>query len=149
MVYVLVFHRIAEPRAFWRIRERPDPTRPVHLRLVHALPSQDHKVLACLWESDSIETVRSYADRTYGSLGQNECYEIDEAEALGLHAAWHIVQALLPCGPARESQAEVGPLEITIPPDSGSQQHVNRIEQSAGSPILRASGQSRRAERDG
>lgn len=115
-MYVLVFHRIAEPRAFWRIRERPDPTRPVHLRLVHALPSRDHKVLACLWESDSIETVQSYADRTYGSSGQNECYTIDEDEALGLHAAWHIVQALLPCGPAQEAEIEASLLGTTTPP---------------------------------
>jgi hypothetical protein len=82
-VYVLVYHRITDPPAFWRKRDLPDPHRPVHLRLLYALPSRDHRVLACVWESDSVETVRSYAERVYGALGQNEYHEIDEGEALG------------------------------------------------------------------
>ena len=90
-MYVLVYHRIREPVAFWRIRERPDLRRPVHLRLVHALPSRDHKVLCCLWESDSLETVRSYADGTYGSLCQSEYHEIDEDETLG---CWSLLCSL-------------------------------------------------------
>jgi hypothetical protein len=88
-VYVLVYHRISDRDAFWRIRQRPDPRRPAHLRLVHALPSRDHRVLACLWESDSLETVRIYVDSTYGSWCQNEYHEIDEDEALGCWFSVH------------------------------------------------------------
>ena len=83
MVYVLVYHRIVRPRAFWRRREHPDPSRPVQLRLVHALPSRGQDVLVCVWESDSVETVHSYAERVCGALSRNEYHEIDEHEALG------------------------------------------------------------------
>jgi hypothetical protein len=98
MPYVLVYHRITEPAAFWRKRERHDPSRPLPLRLVHALPSRDHRVLVCLWETDSLETVRSYTDRAYASLGQNEYHEIDEAEVLG---CWFLgIMRQLGVGPA-------------------------------------------------
>ncbi|HEV2148365.1 MAG TPA: hypothetical protein VGR37_13265 [Longimicrobiaceae bacterium] len=83
MVYVLVYHRIVDPVAFWKLRERPDPGRPVHLRLVQALPSRDHGVLVCLWESDSAETVRAYTERACGAFSRNEYHEIDGDEALG------------------------------------------------------------------
>lgn len=82
-MYVLVYHRITHPAAFWRMRERPDPSRPVQLRLVHSLPSRSHDALVCLWESDSVETVRNYADAVFGSLSRNEYHEIDEEETLG------------------------------------------------------------------
>lgn len=82
-MYVLACQRIADPLAFWRMRERPDPRRPGQLRLVHAIPSIAHDVLVCLWESDSVETVRGYTDVTYGCLSRNEYHEVDVAEALG------------------------------------------------------------------
>lgn len=108
-MYVLVYHRITDPAAFWRIRERPDLDRPIHLRLVHALPSRNHPVLCCLWESDSVETVRRYTERVYAHVSRHEYHEVDAGEALGLHASGYTVHVLVLRGPLTTSEAEAGP----------------------------------------
>lgn len=77
LLYVLAIHRIADPVSFRRIRERPHSNRPVAMRLVHALPSRGEEVSICLWETCSLELLRSYMDDVCGQTSTNEYYQID------------------------------------------------------------------------
>lgn len=88
-MHVVVIHRISEPAAFFRIGARPHPNRPIQMRLVHALPSRRWEVCICLWETCSLELLRSYTDDVFGRASANEYYQIDEEEVLGLNLKFH------------------------------------------------------------
>lgn len=47
-------------------------------------PSQDHSRATCLWEADSIDTVRTYLEPYSAGVCENTYYEIDEQTAFGL-----------------------------------------------------------------
>lgn len=85
-MYVVVQHRITDPRAFKVLNERPQPSRPAHWRLLHSLPSRDGAMCICLWETDSVETLRRFTERAYAGVSVCECFEVDQANALGLMA---------------------------------------------------------------
>lgn len=53
-------------------------------RGVHGLqfyPSQDFSAVTCLWEADSVESVRTYVDSTLGDSSDNICYEVNADQA--------------------------------------------------------------------
>lgn len=41
----------------------------------------------CLWEADSLETIRDLVDGALGPSAQNECFAVRESAAVGLQAA--------------------------------------------------------------
>jgi hypothetical protein len=82
-VYVLVIHRLRDAVMFRRVEARRH-ARPAELRLVHALPARQRDVCVCLWEAPSVEAVRGYTVAVYGRSSDVQCFEVDDAEALGL-----------------------------------------------------------------
>jgi hypothetical protein len=85
-MYVVIYHRITDPRGFKSLNERPQPSRPAHWRLLHSLPSLEGAMCSCLWEADSLEAIRTFTERAYAGVSVCECFEVDHANALGLMA---------------------------------------------------------------
>jgi hypothetical protein len=81
-VFVSVIHRIAEPEAFWgQVESTPIPE---GIRLHSALPNQEGNKAVCLWEGDSLDSVRTLVEETVGQVSDNEYFEVDPARAQGL-----------------------------------------------------------------
>jgi len=47
-------------------------------------PSRDRSVATCLWEADSIETLRGYLDPATAGVAENAYFEVDSERAMGL-----------------------------------------------------------------
>ena len=79
-MYVFTIHSISDPDAFWGGKlDLPEGTaQPV------AWPSSDGTRGVCVFESDSVNTVRNLVDGATGKISKNEFYAINEGGALGL-----------------------------------------------------------------
>jgi hypothetical protein len=79
-MYIVAQHRIKDPARFWSV----SPEGPEAPRLQAAYPSSDKTKGVCLWESDSIDTLRDSLDSLVGDAAENTFFEVDAGFAVGL-----------------------------------------------------------------
>jgi hypothetical protein len=51
------------------------------VKVLQFYPSQDHDMVTCLWDSDSVESVQDWVDATLGDSSENLCYPVAADEA--------------------------------------------------------------------
>jgi hypothetical protein len=82
MAVIIAIHEIADPDRFWGGNlDLPDGT------TLHSIfPRGDSTKAVCVWESDSVDTVRRLLDNQVGTATRNELFEVDtsHAGAMGL-----------------------------------------------------------------
>ena len=78
-----VIHRISDPQ---RAQEQGQALFGPHegVQLLQFVPSEDFSTATCIWESDSIDTVRSWVDGTLGDTSQQTYFPIATEQAVGL-----------------------------------------------------------------
>jgi hypothetical protein len=81
---VIAQHNIQNPQAFWSAAQQLSALMPADLKLLSVFPSKDMKSGTCLWEAASANAVQSFLDDNVGNISKNFCYEVDEANAMGL-----------------------------------------------------------------
>jgi hypothetical protein len=79
-MYIVAQHRITDPARFWSA----SPQGPGAPRLDAAFPSHDKTRGVCLWESDSIDSLREHIDAVVGDAAENTYFEVDAEFAVGL-----------------------------------------------------------------
>ncbi len=57
------------------------------MRLLQFCPSQDFSAATCIWEADSVDTVRELVDQALGDASEQTYYEINTEQAVGLPEA--------------------------------------------------------------
>jgi hypothetical protein len=82
-MFVVVQHQITDPPAALARGERlmSGEGAPSGTRVLQFLPSQDGRLVTCLWESNSVEDVQSFVDETLGDSSVNLCYAVEESAA--------------------------------------------------------------------
>jgi hypothetical protein len=82
---VVVRHRITDPEKFFSMNaEEVAGGGPAGVQGRQFFPSQDHSEAVCLWEADSIETLRGYLDPATAGASENAYFEVDGQRAMGL-----------------------------------------------------------------
>jgi hypothetical protein len=81
---VIAQHNIMNPQAFWSSAQKLTGLMPADLKLLSVFPSKDMRSGTCLWEAESAEAVQKFLDNNVGNVSKNFCYEVDEANAMGL-----------------------------------------------------------------
>jgi hypothetical protein len=80
VMHVLTIHSVSDPEAFWSGQlDLPEGT-----ALPFVAPSSDGTRGVCVFESDSIETVRKVVDGATSQISRNEFYAVNESGAQGL-----------------------------------------------------------------
>jgi hypothetical protein len=85
-VYVVTQHTILDREKAVEASQglfTPPPGITLHL----FLPEVELSKAVCLWEADSIETIRDLVDRALGPYTHNEYFAVRERAAVGLQAA--------------------------------------------------------------
>ncbi|HKF90807.1 MAG TPA: hypothetical protein VKC52_04940 [Acidimicrobiia bacterium] len=82
-MYVVVQHEIRDQQTAFKRGERliKNEAAPLGVRALQFYPSHDGSAVTCLWEADSVESVRQYVDTTLGDSSDNTCYEVDPNQA--------------------------------------------------------------------
>jgi hypothetical protein len=84
-MHVVVQHRIIDPEKFFSMdAEEVSGGGPPGVQGRQFFPSQDGPVAVCLWEADSIETLRDYLDPATAGMSDNAYFEVDRERAMGL-----------------------------------------------------------------
>jgi hypothetical protein len=80
LMHVIAIHQISDPQSFWGGQlDLPNGT-----ALPGAFPNVDGTRGVCIWESDSIDTVRALVDGAFGEISDTEYYAVDSGNARGL-----------------------------------------------------------------
>ena len=83
-MYVIAKHRISDPEQFFSRTPEVAENAPSGTQLLQALPSQDRSEAVCLWEAESVDAVREYVDGQAEGIAENDYFEIDADQAIGL-----------------------------------------------------------------
>ena len=59
-------------------------TVPAGLKPVLFVPSTNHKTAFCVWEGESIDTVKKFVDRETSAGARNDYFEVESKNAIGL-----------------------------------------------------------------
>jgi len=86
-MHVIAIHDISDPQAFWGAAQASMDQLPEGTTLHSAIPSEDGSRTVCVWESDSVETVRNLVEDTVGQVSTNEYFPVDDKQAIGLPGA--------------------------------------------------------------
>jgi hypothetical protein len=80
---VVVQHQLTDPPTAFARGERLKRAEgaPAGTRVLQFLPSRDGTLVTCLWESEAVQDVQSFADETLGDASQNLCYAVEESAA--------------------------------------------------------------------
>jgi hypothetical protein len=85
---VVVQHRITDPEKFFSMdAEQVGEGGPAGVRGRQFFPSRDQSIAVCLWEADSIDTLRDYLDSATAGASENTYFEVDGERAIGLPEA--------------------------------------------------------------
>lgn len=89
MAYIVAIHDISDPDRFWSAADPSANPFPSGVTLHATYPRGDGSRAVCLWEADSLETVREIVDTVAGDASKNEFFEADPQHvgARGLSAA--------------------------------------------------------------
>ena len=88
---IAVHHMIKNPekweQSLKHITELSDHGRlPKGLKPMMFLPGMDGHRADCVWEANSMESLKSFLDGENGNAAKNEYFQVDEASAFGLPA---------------------------------------------------------------
>ena len=85
-MHVVAVHTITDPGKFFPAAAAGMQEMPAGLRVHSMAPSRDGSKAVCIWETDSLEAVRSLVEETVGDSSSNEFFEVDATNAIGLPA---------------------------------------------------------------
>lgn len=86
-MYILVQHTISDPTTAWSRAQAALPSLPAHLKLHHSIPTPDGSTAVCVWEADSITTLKTYLDPMLGPAADNTYFEVVNKEGVALPTA--------------------------------------------------------------
>lgn len=87
-MYILVNHAIQSPAEFWGSAQKHLPNLPDGgvKRVINVFPNDNMDVCTCVWEADSISALDGYLRDKIGDASKDSFYQINEANAMGLHS---------------------------------------------------------------
>jgi len=85
---VVVQHRILDPEKFFSMdAEEVAGGGPPDVQGRQFFPSTDGSTAVCLWQTDSIDSLRGYLDPATEGVSENTYFEVDEQRSMGLPEA--------------------------------------------------------------
>jgi hypothetical protein len=79
-MYVIAIHSISDPDAFWGGElDIPEGT-----TLPTVAPNSDGSRAVCIWQTDSLDTVKNLVEGAAAEISDNEYFAVQEDNAQGL-----------------------------------------------------------------
>jgi len=91
-MYVLVQHAISDPATFWSAADTS--TLPPALKLHHTFPTKDGTHAVCIWEADSVDSLRAFLEPATGRMSRNEYFEVENKEGFATPSRMHSARAM-------------------------------------------------------
>lgn len=85
-MYVIVQHQVKDPEKFFADPGGVAQRAPAGVLGRIFCPSRDRTTAVCLWEADSVSSVRDYLDPVTAGVSENAYFEVGAEHAIGLPA---------------------------------------------------------------
>src|ERR1035438_145507 len=88
-MHVSVHHIITDPQKWEQVTKNmmaaiEQGRLPQGLKPLMYLPTSDGRKADCLWEAQSVDTLKNFLEREIGSAARNEYFQINSGAAVGL-----------------------------------------------------------------
>ena len=83
-MYVVAKHQIEDAERFLALSQIAAEQAPPGVYGRQFYPSRDRTEAVCLWEADSLETVRDYLDSLVGEASENAYFQVGTDHAIGI-----------------------------------------------------------------
>ena len=83
-MYAIAIHTVSDPEKFWAAAQELEL--PEGLTLHTTAGSQDGMKAVCVWEADSVDSIRNVVDPASEGASTNEYFEVNEQYSMGLPA---------------------------------------------------------------
>jgi hypothetical protein len=84
-MHIAVEHRITDAEKFFSMDAgEVAGGGPPGVQGLQFFPAKDESTAACLWEADSVDTLRDYLDPATAGVSENRYFEVDSERAVGL-----------------------------------------------------------------
>jgi hypothetical protein len=83
-MYVVAIHATDDPKTFWDTAQAALAELPEGTTLHSAIPNEDGSRAVCLWESESVDTVKGIVEGAVGHVSTNEYFDVNAQNAIGL-----------------------------------------------------------------
>lgn len=83
-MYVLVIHNVSDRQNFFDAAAKATPLIPEHLKLHLTVPARDGAKAVCIWEAESIASVRDYLEPALGAYARNDYFEAENREGVAM-----------------------------------------------------------------
>jgi hypothetical protein len=81
-MYAIAIHTISDPEKFWAGAQ--DLEVPGSLTLHSTIGKDDGTKAVCVWEGDSIDSIREFVDPATEGISTNEYFQANEQYSMGL-----------------------------------------------------------------
>ena len=83
-MHIVAIHDISDPQKFQTRAVESMPLIPADVKLHYSLPSRTGSSCVCLWEADSVDTVKNLIENVAGlaEFSNNEYFEVDPSRPL-------------------------------------------------------------------
>jgi hypothetical protein len=87
-MHIVAVHRITDPEKFFSMNaEEVAGGGPPGVQGRQFFPAKGGSTAVCLWEADSIESLRNYLDPATAGASENTYFEVDVERAMGIPEA--------------------------------------------------------------
>lgn len=83
-MYIVVQHSISNPTEFWSGAEQLMPKIPAGAKLHHSFPTKDGTRAVCLWEAESVESLRGFLEPQISRMSKNDYFQVENKDSVAM-----------------------------------------------------------------
>jgi hypothetical protein len=81
-MYIVVQHSISNPTDFWGGAEQLMPKIPATMKLHHTFPTKDGARAVCVWEAESVKSLRDFLEPQISRVSKNEYFQVENKDSV-------------------------------------------------------------------
>jgi hypothetical protein len=92
-MYIVVQHTISDPAGFWGGAEKLMPNIPATAKLHHTFPTKDGTRAVCLWEAESVTSLRDFLEPQISRVSKNEYFQVENKDSVVMPSGVRVAHA--------------------------------------------------------
>jgi len=92
-MFIAVQHSISDPSGFWGGAEQLAPKVPAGFKLHHSFPTKDGTRAVCIWEADSVKSLRDFLEPLISRASTNEYFQVENKDSVAMPSGVAVVHA--------------------------------------------------------
>ena len=92
-MFIVVQHTISNPADFWAGAEQITPKLPPGTKLHHSFPTKDGTRAVCVWEAESVKSLRDFLEPHISRTSKNEYFQVENKDSVAMPSGVRVAHA--------------------------------------------------------